>query len=239
MLNIDTIAELNYLFGERIGVIFFDPTQFSSLLIRFFINLVVVAVIARVFYFPKSRRRDYMFIFINMAMSIFMLVSLMEGDAMNTGAALGLFAIFGIMRFRTEAVPIREMTYLFMLIALSVVNALAHGEYHPKSDYWSGVGLITLLFVNMVFVIMAWLFESSLLSNIGCSKYIVYDNVTLLTPDKRDELKADLEKRTGLKIDRVEVGTIDFLKDSCMIRIFYDAEADRGSSIQEMARMPK
>ena len=86
---------------------------------------------------------------------------------------------------------------------------------------------------------MAWLFESSLLSNIGCSKYIVYDNVTLLTPDKRDELKADLEKRTGLKIDRVEVGTIDFLKDSCMIRIFYDAEADRGSSIQEMARMPK
>ena len=130
-------------------------------------------------------------------------------------------------------------TILRRHFSLSVVNALAHGEYHPKSDYWSGVGLITLLFVNMVFVIMAWLFESSLLSNIGCSKYIVYDNVTLLTPDKRDELKADLEKRTGLKIDRVEVGTIDFLKDSCMIRIFYDAEADRGSSIQEMARMPK
>ena len=239
MLNIDNIADLNYLFGERIGVTFFDPTQFSSLFIRFIINLVVVFIIARVFYFPKSRRRDYMFIFINMAMSIFMLVSLMEGDAMNTGAALGLFAIFGIMRFRTEAVPIREMTYLFMLIALSVVNALAHGEYHPKSDYWSGVGLITIIFVNLVFVIMAWLFESSLLSNTGCSKYIVYDNVALLTPDKRDELKADLEKRTGLTIDRIEVGTIDFLKDSCMIRIFYDNEADRGSSIQELARMPK
>ena len=239
MLNIDNIADLNYLFGEKIGVTFFDPTQFSSLLIRFIINLVVVFIIARVFYFPKSRRRDYMFIFINMAMSIFMLVSLMEGDAMNTGAALGLFAIFGIMRFRTEAVPIREMTYLFMLIALSVVNALAHGEYHPKSDYWSGVGLITIIFVNLVFVIMAWLFESSLLSNTGCSKYIMYDNVALLTPDKRNELKADLEKRTGFTIDRIEVGTIDFLKDSCMIRIFYDNEADRGSSIQELARMPK
>ena len=239
MLNFDQLADLNYLFGNNIGVTFFDPTQFFSLLIRSLINLVVVVVIARVFYFPKSRRRDYMFIFINMAMSIFMLVSLMEGDAMNTGAALGLFAIFGIMRFRTEAVPIREMTYLFMLIALSVVNALAHGEYHPKSDYWSGVGLITIIFVNLVFVIMAWLFESSLLSNTGCSKYIVYDNVALLTPDKRDELKADLEKRTGLTIDRIEVGTIDFLKDSCMIRIFYDNEADRGSSIQELARMPK
>lgn len=239
MLNFDQLADLNYLFGNNIGVTFFDPTQFFSLLIRFLINLVVVVVIARVFYFPKSRRRDYMFIFINMAMSIFMLVSLMEGDAMNTGAALGLFAIFGIMRFRTEAVPIREMTYLFMLIALSVVNALAHGEYHPKSDYWDGVGLITMLFVNLVFVIMAWLFESSMLASTGCSKYIMYDNVTLIAPDKRDELKADLEKRTGLKIDRIEVGTIDFLKDSCMIRIFYDNEADRGSSIQELARMPK
>lgn len=235
----DFIQNLNYELGQAIGVTFLDPQHFFSLLIRFIINLIVVTIIARVFYFPKSRRRDYMFIFINMAMSIFMLVSLMEGDGMNTGAALGLFAIFGIMRFRTEAVPIREMTYLFMLIALSVVNALARGEYHPKTDYWDGVGLVTLLFVNFAFVGMAWLFESSMLTNTECSKYILYDNVSLLSPDKRDELKADLEKRTGLKINRVEVGTIDFLKDSCIVRIYYENEMDRGSSIQELGRMPK
>ena len=158
---------------------------------------------------------------------------------MNIGAAMGLFAIFGIMRFRTEAVPIREMTYLFMLIALSVVNALARAEYHPKADYWDGFGIVTILFVNLVFLGMAWLFESSKLVSTTCSRYIRYDNVALIAPDKREELKADLEKRTGLKIDRIEIGMIDFLKDCCLIRIFYDNPADRGNSLQEMTKMPR
>ncbi len=158
---------------------------------------------------------------------------------MNIGAAMGLFAIFGIMRFRTEAVPIREMTYLFMLIALSVVNALARAEYHPKADYWDGFGIVTIIFVNLVFLGMAWLFESSKLVSKSCSKYIRYDNIALITPDRRDELKADLEKRTGLKIDRIEVGMVDFLKDACLIRIFYESKADRGNSMEEMVKMPR
>ena len=216
----DIISKLNYDLGNFIGVTLFDPQHFISLVIRFLINLAVVSIIARYFYYPRSHRRDYMFIFILMAMSIFMLVTLMEGDAMNLGAAMGLFAIFGIMRFRTEAVPIREMTYLFMLIALSVVNALARAEYHPKADYWDGVGIVTILFVNLVFILMAWLFESSRLVSSNCSRYIIYDNVDLLAPNKREELKADLEKRTGLKILRLEVGIINYLKDSCLIRIW-------------------
>ena len=158
---------------------------------------------------------------------------------MNTGAALGLFAIFGIIRYRTEAVPIREMTYLFMLVAVSVVNAMGRAVYHPKSDYWSGVGLLTILFANAIFIMMAWLFESSRLVSSNCSKYIKYDNVALITPDKREELKADLEKRTGLKILKVEVGMIDFLKDSCLIRIYYDEPTDRGNSIEQVMRMPR
>ena len=180
-----------------------------------------------------------MFIFILMSMSIFLLVSLMEGGGMELGAAMGLFAIFGIMRFRTEAVPIREMTYLFMLIALSVINAVAQGDYHPKAQYWDGVGFVTIVFVNLVFIFMAWLFESSKILSDSCSKYIKYDNVSLVAPDKREELKADLEKRTGLKIERVEVGMIDYLKDAVLIRIFYNNEADRGSSIAEVNRMPR
>ena len=175
-------TEINYTLGQTFGVTLFDPQQFTSLVIRFVINLIVVILIARKFYYPRSMRRDYMFIFILMAMSIFLLVSLMDGGGMQLGAAMGLFAIFGIMRFRTEAVPIREMTYLFMLIALSVINALAHGDYHPK---------------------------------------------------------ADLEKRTGLKIERIEVGMIDYLKDAVLIRIFYNEEVDRGSSIAEVNRMPR
>ena len=235
----DIISKLNYELGNFIGVTLFDPQHFISLVIRFLINLAVVSIIARYFYYPRSHRRDYMFIFILMAMSIFMLVTLMEGDAMNLGAAMGLFAIFGIMRFRTEAVPIREMTYLFMLIALSVVNALARAEYHPKADYWDGVGIVTILFVNLVFILMAWLFESSRLVSSNCSRYIIYDNVDLLAPNKRQELKADLEKRTGLKILRLEVGIINYLKDSCLIRIYYDEPVDRGSSIEEVTKMPR
>ena len=230
---------LNNQFGDLFGVTLFDPQQFISLVIRFFINLLVVAIIARNFYYPRSHRRDYMFIFVLMSQSIFLLVSLMEGGGMELGAAMGLFAIFGIMRFRTEAVPIREMTYLFMLIALSVINAVARGDYHPKADYWDGVGIVTLLFVNAVFVLMAWLFESSKLLSDNCSKYIKYDNVALIAPEKRDELKADLEKRTGLKIERIEVGMVDFLKDSVLIRIFYDEDSDRGSSISEVMKMPR
>lgn len=233
------LNNINYQLGNMIGLTLLDPQHFISLVMRFVINLVVVTIIARRYYYPRSRRRDYMFIFILMSLSIFLLVSLMEGDGMNLGAAMGLFAIFGIMRFRTEAVPIREMTYLFMLIAVSVVNALSRAEYHPKADYWDGFGLVTIVFVNLVFVAMAWIFESGKLVSSSCSKYILYDNVALVAPDKRKELKADLEARTGLKIQRIEVGTIDFLKDSCMIRIFYDNRLDRGNSIEGMIKMPR
>ncbi len=232
-------TQINNQLGDLFGVTLFDPQQFISLVIRFIINLVVVVFISRYFYYTHSRRRDYMFIFILMAMSIFLLVSLMEGGGMELGAAMGLFAIFGIMRFRTEAVPIREMTYLFMLIAVSVINAVAQGDYHPKAMYWDGVGIVTIIFVNLVFVLMAWLFESSKIMSDSCSKYIKYDNVNLIAPERRAELKADLEKRTGLKIERIEVGMIDFLKDAVLIRIFYDEKTDRGSSIAEINRMPR
>ena len=90
-----------------------------------------------------------------------------------------------------------------------------------------------------MFIMLAWLFESSKLVSSNCSKYIKYDNVALIAPDRREELKADLEKRTGLKILKVEVGMIDFLKDSCLIRIYYDDPKDRGNSIEQITRMPR
>ncbi len=231
--------EFNNQFIEMTGMSLFCPMHFQSLLFLSVLNFAVVTFIARFFYFPKSKRRDYMFIFIIMAMSIFMLVSLMDGNKMNTGAALGLFAIFGIIRYRTEAVPIREMTYLFMLVAVSVVNAMGKAEYHPKSDYWEGIGLVSILFANVIFIGLAWFFESSKIVTDSCSKYIRYDNLALIAPEKRQELKADLEKRTGLKILRVEVGLVDFTKDACLIRIYYDEDMDRGSSISNILKMPK
>ncbi|MCQ2223801.1 MAG: DUF4956 domain-containing protein [Bacteroidaceae bacterium] len=205
--------------------------DFYSLLIRLVINFSIVGIISRCFYYPKSKRRDYLFIFIIMAMSIFLLVSLMEGSKMKTGAALGLFAIFGIIRYRTEAIPIREMTYLFMLVSVSVVNAMV------VKLHWENILSLTL--ANVFFILLAWMFESSKIINDSCSKYIKYDNVNLVAPEKRKELIADLEKRTGLKILSVEVGTIDFLKDSVLIRIFYDEPMDKGSSMESVTRLPR
>ena len=235
----ETIQELNQIFGHTIGMTLIETSTLLSLLIRLVMTATVVCVIARYFYYPKSHRRDYMFIFIIMSMSIFLLVSFMGGDSMHTGTALGLFAIFGIIRYRTEAIPIREMTYLFMLVAVSVVNALSRAEYHPKSDYWEGIGIVTVVLANLIFIGLAALFESSKLLDEHCSKYIKYDNVNLVHPAKRQELIDDLEKRTGLKIISIEVGTIDFLKDSVIIRIYYDEDMDRASSIEGMGRLPK
>ena len=217
--------------GTFLGLEWGHMDDFYSLLIRLVINFVMVGIIARFFYYPKSKRRDYLFIFIIMAMSIFLLVSLMEGSKMKTGAALGLFAIFGIIRYRTEAVPIREMTYLFMLVSTSVVNAMV------VKMHWENILSLTL--ANLFFIFLAWMFESSKIISDSCSEYIKYDNVNLVAPEKRKELIADLEKRTGLKILSIEVGTIDYLKDSVLIRIFYDEPMDQGSSMESMTRLPR
>ncbi len=210
------------------GMPLIDVTGLLEMLIRFVVNLLMVGIIVRCFYYPKSRRRDYLFTFMLMSVSIFMLIYLMEGAKLKIGAALGLFAIFGILRYRTEAVPIREMTYLFYLVALSVINGMA-----------TKLSLVELLVANLVFIGMAWLFESNKLVQHVCSKYIRYDNVNLISPDKREELKADLEKRTGLKIIRLEVGSIDFLKDSALIRIYYEEPGDIGNTVGETVKLPK
>lgn len=210
------------------GIPLIDLEGLAEMVVRFVINVVMVGVIVRCFYYPKSRRRDYLFTFMLISVSIFMLIYLMEGAKLKIGAALGLFAIFGIIRYRTEAVPIREMTYLFFLVALSVINAMA-----------AKLSLAELLMANLIFIGVAWLFESNKLVQHVCSKYIRYDNVNLIQPEKREELKADLEKRTGLKIIRLEVGSIDFLKDSALIRIYYQEPGDVGNTVGEMVKLPK
>jgi hypothetical protein len=129
----------------------------------------------------------------------------------DTGMGLGLFAIFGIIRYRTDAIEIKEMTYLFMIIGISVVNALASNELSV-----SEVGVI-----NVSVVLLTFILENLWLMKHETRKTINYERIDLITPDKYEEMKADLEKRTGLSINRVEIGKIDFLNDTALIRIFY------------------
>ena len=196
---------------------FFSASNFAftadiaQLCMSFFMNLVVVWIIVHFFYYPKGHRRDYYFTFLMLAVSIFMLISvLLKGSSdMGIGAALGLFAIFGIIRYRTESVPIREMTYLFFLVALSVLNG--------KIDDLNFLGR---LIINVLFIIVVWVSENFLSAYREGCKFVKYDNIDLIKPERYDELVADLEKRLGLEILRVDVGAVDFLTDMTMLRVF-------------------
>ena len=196
-----------------------------EMLIRLFINIITVAVIVHAFYYPKAKRRDYYFTFTLIGISIFLLIYLMGGVKLKIGFALGLFAIFGIIKYRTEQVPIREMTYLFVIIAVSAINGLA-----------TSVSFFELLLTNSIFLIDLGVCENTTWMKHVPSKLVTYDNIKLVAPDKEDELKADLEKRLGLKIIRIEVGNVDFLKDSAILKIYYEPVMDEFGTIDNVVK---
>lgn len=205
-----------------------DWGALTELLIRFVLNTAVIALIVRVFYYPKSRRRDYFFTFILISISVFLLIFLMGGVKLKIGFALGLFAIFGIIRYRTESVPIREMTYLFLIIAVSAINGLA-----------TSISYVELLATNLLFIASIWICESNRYVKHVASKLVLYDNISLITPEKEDELIEDLKKRTGLDVLRVEVGAIDFSKDTAMVKIYYEPLTNEVNSVNHVGRLPK
>ena len=210
------------------GPVWADWGGLTELILRFFLNVAVVALIVRVFYYPKSKRRDYFVTFILISISVFLIIFLMGGVKLKTGVALGLFAIFGIIRYRTESVPIREMTYLFLIIAVSTINALD-----------SSISYVELLATNLLFIISIWAMESNRWVKHVASKLVLYDNVSLITPEREGELIEDLKKRTGLDIQRVEVGAIDFSKDTVMVKIYYEPLVNEVNSVNHVGRLPK
>ncbi len=183
----------------------------GNLLIGFFINLIFVGIVVRGFYYPKCKKGEYFFTFILIAISIFLLIYLLGGVKLKTGFALGLFAIFSIIRYRTEQVSIREMTYLFIIIAMSAINGLVIEELTYSE----------MILANLLFIASIWVCESNLIIRHLSYKIIKYDNMELITPDKEKELIADLKKRTGLDIVKIEVGGIDFLKDAAIVKMYY------------------
>lgn len=185
----------------------------AGLLIHLIINLVVTVGIIRLLYYPRSRRRDYFFTFVMTSTTIFMLLYLLDTVKIQVGFALGLFAIFGILRYRTDMLPVREMTYLFTIIGISVINALA-----------KNVGYGQLAIVNGLFVVVIWMLENRKILKHVSRKRIIYEKIELIKPGRQEELMADLQERTGLKITKIEIGPIDFLKDTALLNVYYDTE---------------
>lgn len=197
---------------DLLGVPFVEGCDFMTMLLRFSFNTAMVWIMIHCLYYPKSQRRDYYFTFMLISISIFFMIYLLGGVKLKVGFALGLFAIFGIIRYRTESMPVREMTYLFSIIAMSVINALA-----------TTISYIELITTNAIFVLAAWFFESYVLLKHVSTKLIQYDRIALITPERYDEMLIDLKQRTGLNITKAEVGAIDFLRDMAIVKIYYES----------------
>lgn len=195
---------------DFLGVPLFDATSLWTLLLRFVFNFLVCWIIIRFFYYKKSQRRDYYFTFMMFAVVIFLIITLMENMKMNVAYALGLFAIFGMIRYRTETLRIREMTYLFVVMGVSIINGQALTTSYAE-----------LLLTNLLVILAIWVFEGSKHMKQLSEKVILYDKIDLVHRDREAALKADLEARTGIAIEKMEVGHIDYLRDTAYIKIWY------------------
>lgn len=205
-----------------------DVPSLSLMIFRFVLNMLFVFILIQFFYYRKSRRLDYYFTFILISISIFFLIYLLGSVKIKVGMALGLFAIFGIIRYRTETVPVREMTYLFVIISLSVINAIALNLSYAE-----------IIATNVIYVVSVWVVESFRGLKHVSSKLILYDRVDNIHPDQRNELIEDLMKRTGLKIIKVEVGAINFMQDTVMLKIYYESQFNEMNAVDHLLKLPK
>ena len=195
------------------GIEIIDFPSFLELVGRFALNMAVILILVRWLYYSTSRRKDYLFTYILISTLIFLLCYLLASVKLQIGFALGLFAIFGIIRYRTSSIPIKEMTYLFLVIGVSIINALADTK----------TSVAEVLFTNFVIIAITFCMEKIWLLKHELSKTVIYEKIDLIKPEKHLELMDDLKERTGIKnIKRVEIGKIDFLKDTCTIQIYFD-----------------
>lgn len=182
----------------------------QELLVRFAINLAAIILLVRFIYYPRHRNKDFLFTFILFNCLNFLICYLLADTKLKTGFAFGLFAIFSIMRYRTVMVPIKEMGYFFICVALGLINALAAIDDH----------LLILLGCNAFILLLALALDSYSLSHENV-KEIVYERIDLIRPEVRQEMIADLRQRTGLPIHKVEVKSFDFLKDVAVVHAYY------------------
>ena len=204
---------------DKVGIELYDSDSLMKLLLWFIINFIVAFVIIRVLYYPNHRRKDYLFTYFLFNILIFFLCLLLNSVKLKTGFALGLFAVFSILRYRTEQLPIKEMTYLFIVIGVGVINSLAGNK----------ISVAEILIANGVIIALTFGLEKVWLLKHETRKVITYEKIDLIRPDQRAALIDDLKQRTGLPIHRVQVGKIDFLRDTAQVIIYYYEEGESSS----------
>ena len=207
-------------------VLIYD-NDFLKLVFRFLLNFVMIFIIARALYYPAAKRKDYLFSFILTSIVIFFICFALKKFEIKTGMALGLFAIFGIIRFRTTTMPVKEMTYLFVIVGLSVINALTSTKFSYSE----------LAFVNFSVILAIFAIEKISLLKHESQKLVIYEKIDLISPERYAELMADLSTRTGRKINRIEIGKINFLNDTAQISIFFYQHEQLATSFHKDERI--
>ncbi len=191
-----------------------------ELLFKFCIDLVVLFVLIRLIYYPMHRKKDYLFTYFLFNILIFFLCVLLNSVKLSIGFAFGLFAIFGVLRYRTEQISIKDMTYLFAVITIAVINSLASKK----------VSIAELLFTDGMILIMTFALERLWLTRHEAVKFLIYERIDLIKPENKELLFADLKDRLGVTVSRVEIGRIDLLKDTAQMRVyFFEDEQSHGN----------
>ena len=175
-------------------------------------NLAIALLIVRFIYYPRTRDKNYVFTFLSFNTVIYFVLGLLTSIELSIGVGFGLFALFSVLRYRADEIPIREMTYLFIVIALPVMN----------SALTSSGDVIKVIIANTVMLVLLFVLEKGWGFRFEVSKKITYEKIELVTPDKRELLLDDLRKRTGLPVRLAQVGRIDFVKDTAEIMIYYE-----------------
>ncbi len=195
---------------EFLNIPLFDD-DFYKMMFRFLINIGFLTIIIRFLYYQNSKRKDYLFTYYLISIIVFFLCFTLKKYELDLGMALGLFAIFGIIRYRTDPIEIKEMTYLFVVIGVSVINSLAN----KKMSYAEIIGANAIIVLVLTILERYWTLKHETI------KSIVYDNLGNIKPQNYSHLKSDLEERTGLNIHKISVGKIDFFKNVAQITIYY------------------
>ncbi|MBS3913717.1 MAG: DUF4956 domain-containing protein [Bacteroidetes bacterium] len=187
--------------------------------IRSIIDIVAILILVGLIYYPKHRNKDFIFTFVLFNVINFMICYLLGAAKIKMGFAFGLFAIFSIIKYRTIVVSIKDMGYFFVCVALGMLNSLAN-----ISD-----GFTILMVCNLVILSLTYFLERLNFINNENVKEIIYDDVRLIKPDLRDELIADLTERTGLEIHKVEIVSINYLKDTVLLKAYYYSRESENS----------
>lgn len=188
-----------------------DARDFGVLFIRYVFNLFITVLVVNLYY-RFSKNKDFLFTFIAFNSLIFFMVYIMSKVDIGVGFGFGLFALFSILRYRTEAIEIKEMSYLFVVITLGVLNALITDKFSYSE----------LVAINILIVLLTYGLERVMVSQTLTSQNIVYEKIENITPARKNILMNDLQNRTGLVIQNIKVKNIDFLRDVVSITLYYD-----------------